>query len=44
VGGLSAYQAALPAGTIQAGNFTVTAKGGPDMGAFQAGVQIGADI
>jgi uncharacterized protein (TIGR03437 family) len=44
LGGLFAYQAALPTGTIQAGNFTVTAKGGPDVGAFQAAAGVGADI
>ncbi len=44
LGGLSAYQATLPAGAIQAGDFTVTASGGTDVGAFQAPVQIGADI
>jgi uncharacterized protein (TIGR03437 family) len=44
LGGLSAYQAALPSGAIQAGTFTVTAAGGADVGAFQAPLQIGADI
>jgi hypothetical protein len=44
LGGLSAYQAALPAGTIQAGNFSVKASGGADVGAFQASMQLGADI
>ena len=42
--GISAYQATLPNGTIQAGQFTVTADGGADVGAFQAALQIGADI
>jgi uncharacterized protein (TIGR03437 family) len=44
LGGLSVYQAALPPGTIQAGKFTVTGSGGADVGAFQAAVNIGADI
>jgi uncharacterized protein (TIGR03437 family) len=43
VGGLAAYQAALPAGTIQGGSFTVSATGGADVGAFQSTVQIGAE-
>jgi uncharacterized protein (TIGR03437 family) len=42
--GLSVYQATLPAGTVQAGNFTVAASGGADVGAFQATLQVGADI
>jgi hypothetical protein len=42
--GISAYQATLPAGTIQAGSFTVTASGGADVGALQAALQIGSDI
>jgi hypothetical protein len=44
LGGLTAYQATLPAGTVQAGNFTVMASGGADVGAFQTALQIGADI
>ncbi len=44
LGGLRAYQASLPAGTVQAGNFTVTASGGADVGSFQAALQVGADI
>ena len=44
VAGLSAYQATLPNGAIQAGTYTVTASGGADAGAFQAAAQIGADI
>lgn len=44
LGGLSAYQAGLPKGAIQAGNYTVTASGGADVGAFQATVQVGPDI
>jgi uncharacterized protein (TIGR03437 family) len=44
LGGLSAYQATFPSGTIQPGNFTVTASGGADVGAFQASVKVGADI
>jgi hypothetical protein len=44
LGGLTAYQAALPAGTIQAGTFTFSAAGGADLGQFQAALPIGADI
>jgi uncharacterized protein (TIGR03437 family) len=44
LGGLSAYQAALPKAAIQAGKYTITASGGADVGAFQATGQIGADI
>jgi len=44
VAGLSIYQATLPAGTLQAGKFTMTAGGGTDVGAFKAAVNIGADI
>jgi len=44
LGGISAYQATLPAGTVQAGRFIVTAGGGTDVGAFQAALKIGADI
>lgn len=44
VSGLTVYQAALPAGTIQSGNFTVAATGGADVGGFQSGVRIGSDI
>jgi hypothetical protein len=40
----TAYQASLPSGTIQAGTYTVTASGGADVGAFQAALQVGADI
>jgi uncharacterized protein (TIGR03437 family) len=42
--GLTAYQAALPAGAIQAGSFTVAASGGRDLGAFQSVVRIGSPI
>ena len=41
VSGLSVYQAMLPAGTVQAGDFTVAANGGS---AFQAAAPVGADI
>jgi hypothetical protein len=44
LGGLSAYQATLPDGTVQAGNFTVTATGGADVGAFESALAIGGDI
>lgn len=44
VSGLVAYQAALPAGTIQAGRFAVMANGGSDVGAFNSSVQIGAGL
>jgi uncharacterized protein (TIGR03437 family) len=44
LGGLSAYQATLPSGTIQAGQYTVTANGGADVGPFQSTVQIGSDV
>ncbi len=44
VGGLSVYQATLPTGAIQAGNFTVAASGGVDVGGFQSSVQIGPPI
>jgi len=44
VRGLHQYQAALPAGAIQPGAFTLAAKGGTDTGAFQSTIQIGADI
>jgi hypothetical protein len=44
VSGLSVYQAALPSGTIQAGNFTLAASGGADVSGFQASLRIGADI
>ena len=44
VSGLSAYQATLPTGTIQAGGFTVAATGGADVGAFQVPMKIAADI
>jgi uncharacterized protein (TIGR03437 family) len=44
LGGLSAYQATLPTGAIQAGTYTLTATGGADVGPFQAAVQVGADI
>ena len=44
LGGLSAYQATLPLGTIQSGNFTLSASGGSTVGAFQAALKIGADI
>ncbi len=42
--GLSAYQATLPNGTIQAGSYTVTGTGGADVAGFEAMAQIGADI
>jgi uncharacterized protein (TIGR03437 family) len=44
LGGLSAYQATLPAGTIRQGQYIVSASGGGDVGAFQSAVPIGADI
>jgi uncharacterized protein (TIGR03437 family) len=44
VSGLTVYQAALPAGTIQGGNFTVSAIGGADVSAFQSTVTIGPEI
>src|SRR5271157_3923204 len=44
VTGLTVYQAALPTGTIQSGNFTVAAGGGPDVGGFQSSIQIGSEI
>lgn len=44
VGGLAAYQATLPSGTIQPGTFTVTASGGADVGPFQSSVQVGPGI
>jgi len=44
VGGLSMYQAALSAGSIQPGSFTVKANGGADVGTFQTSVQIGPEI
>jgi uncharacterized protein (TIGR03437 family) len=40
----TAYQATLPSGTIQAGNYAVAANGGADVGAFQAALQVGTDI
>jgi uncharacterized protein (TIGR03437 family) len=43
-GGLTEYQATLPTGAIQPGNFTVAASGGADLGAFQSKVQIGSPI
>lgn len=44
VSGLTAYQVALPSGTIQPGSFTVAASGGADVGVFQSTVQIGSPI
>lgn len=44
VRGLTAYQATLPAGSIQPGSFTLAASGGRDLGAFQSVVQIGSPI
>ena len=44
VSGLSIYRAALPAGAIQPGPFSVRAGGGADVGAFQSGVNIGSEI
>ena len=41
---MTVYQGALASGTIQPGSFTVSAKGGADVGAFQSTVQIGAPI
>ncbi len=40
VGGLTVYQATLPAGTIQSGAFTVSARGGADVGAFTSTINI----
>jgi len=42
--GLAVYQASLPTGAIQPGDFTVSAGGGSDVGPFQSTVQIGAPI
>ncbi len=42
--GLTAYEATLPAGTIQAGTFTFSAAGGADLGQFQVASPVGADI
>jgi hypothetical protein len=44
VAGLTVYQAALPAGTIESGKFTVAASGGPDVGEFQSSIQIAPEI
>ncbi|HEX3742635.1 MAG TPA: hypothetical protein VHW09_01840 [Bryobacteraceae bacterium] len=44
ISGLTAYQASLPPGSIQAGSFAVVGAGGSDVGQFQSGVHIGADI
>jgi uncharacterized protein (TIGR03437 family) len=44
VSGLTVYQATLPAGTIQGGNFTVSATGGADVSAFKSTVPIGAEL
>ncbi len=44
VSGLTMYQAALPAGTIQPGSLSVTASGGADVGAFQSSVQMPPEI
>ena len=44
VSGLTVFQATLPAGTIQGGNFTVSASGGADVRAFKSTVPIGAEI
>jgi hypothetical protein len=44
LGGLTAYEATLAAGAVQAGTYTVSASGGADLGAFQSSVNIGPDI
>ncbi len=44
VSGLTAYQAALPLGSIQPGLFTVAASGGAGASAFQTSLQIGSGI
>jgi hypothetical protein len=44
IGGLAAYQATLPSGSIAPGTFTFSAAGGADVGAFQSSVAIGSDI
>jgi len=44
VSGLTVYQAALPAGSIQSGKFTAAATGGADAGGFRATTQIGPEI
>jgi hypothetical protein len=44
LGGLFAYQANLPAGTIQEGKFSVAANGGVEVGGFEAPINIGSDI
>jgi uncharacterized protein (TIGR03437 family) len=41
---VTAYQANLPNGGVQAGTYTVNANGGTDVGAFQAALQVGQDI
>jgi hypothetical protein len=44
VRGLNLYRAALPAGAIQPGSFTVSAGGGADVEAFESTVTIGPEI
>jgi hypothetical protein len=44
IAGLTQQLAALPAGVIQPGMFTVTAKGGSDVGPFQSSAQIGPGV
>ncbi len=44
ISGLTAYQATLPSGSIQAGSYTVTASGGSSVAAFQTSVNVGSDI
>lgn len=44
IGGRTVYRATLPAGTIQAGSFSITASGGADIGPFQSTTQIGHGI
>jgi len=43
ISGLKVYQAALPPGSIQAGNYSMAAAGGADVGGFQSSLQIGAE-
>ena len=44
IAGLTMYQASLPAGTIQPGQFRVSATGGAGAGAFQSSIRIGSGI
>jgi uncharacterized protein (TIGR03437 family) len=44
VSGLATYQATLPAGSVQSGDFTVAAAGGADVAAFRTTVRVGSNI